>query len=88
MTFTLSTFTECQGRLWLNGRDELGRRRTFVVGAAQRRFWLIVFMERITISLVDDRLLPFPAASGPLQRKPLPAGAAAGSSERPMTYDQ
>ena len=64
MTFTLSTFTERRGWLWLHGRDGLGRRRTFVVAAVQRRFWLIVFMERITISLVDDRLHPFPAPAG------------------------
>ena len=64
MTFTLSTFTERRGWLWLHGRDDLGRRRTFVVAAAQRRFWLIVFMERITITLVDDRLQPFPAPAG------------------------
>ena len=79
MTFTLSTFTECQGRLWLNGRDELGRRRTFIVAAAQRRFWLIVFMERITISLVDDRLLPFPAPAGHLNETNAGAGVPAFS---------
>ena len=64
MTFTLSTFTESRGWLWLHGRDGLGRRRTFVVAAVQRRFWLIVFMERLTVSLVDDRLHPFPAPAG------------------------
>lgn len=64
MTFTLSTFTECQGWLWLQGIDGLGQRRTLVVGAHQRRFWLIVFMERLTVSIVDDRIHPFPAPAG------------------------
>ena len=88
MTFTLATFTESQGWLWLHGRDGLGRSCTLVVAAVQRRFWLIVFMERIDVTLVDDRLQPFPAASGPSQPKPLPAGAAAGRIERPMTHDE
>ena len=83
MTFTLSTFTESRGWLWLHGRDGLGRRRTFVVAAVQRRFWLIVFMERIDVTLVDDRLQTFPAASGPPQRQQ-PAGAAAGLQPKVM----
>lgn len=64
MTFTLSTFTESRGWLWLHGRDGLGRSRTLVVAAVQRRFWLIVFMERIDVTLVDNRLYPFPAPAG------------------------
>ena len=64
MTFTLSTFTERQGWLWLHGCDGLGRSCTLVVAAVQRRFWLIVFMERIDVTLVDDRLQLFPAPAG------------------------
>ena len=80
MTFTLSTFTESRGWLWLHGRDGLGRRRTFVVAAVQRRFWLIVFMERIDVTLVDDRLQPFPAPAGHLNESNAGAGVPAFST--------
>lgn len=56
-----------------------GGGRTFVVGAAQRRFWLIIFMERITVTLVDDRLLPFPALAGHLNETNARAGVPAFS---------
>lgn len=83
MTFTLSTFTERQGRLWLCGRDGRGIRRTFVVSAAHRRFWLIVFMQRLTITLVDDRLQPFPAPAGHPNETNAGAGVPAFST-KPM----
>ena len=85
MTFTLSTFTESRGWLWLHGRDGLGRRRTFVVAAVQRRFWLIVFMERIDVTLVDDRLHPFPGRVRAIPTKTSP-GRRGGREDR-KTHD-